>query len=119
MLSWRMDLSPLPICKVLLVAALFACLTMRPASARTLAIWAQLGPDNEQHREPNLVIRAITDGDECPVLRASIRGLRSVARWTLDVAPEYYSCALRGIPCRPYTTPVLVEANEIQSSAAY
>jgi hypothetical protein len=63
MLSWRMDLSPLPICKVLLVAALFASLAMRPASASTLTIWAQLGPNNEQHREPNLVIRAITDGD--------------------------------------------------------
>ena len=70
MLSWRRDLSPLPTSTVLLMAALFASLAMSPASASTLAIWAQLGPNDEQHREPNLMIRAITDGDECPVLRA-------------------------------------------------
>jgi hypothetical protein len=53
------------------VAALLASLAVRPANAGTLAIWAQLGPDNEQqHREANLVIRAITDGNDCPVLRA-------------------------------------------------
>jgi hypothetical protein len=40
------------------------------ASANTLAIWVQLGPNNEQHREPYVVARAITDGAECPVLRA-------------------------------------------------
>src|SRR5262249_36841807 len=30
----------------------------------------QLRPNNEQRREPNVVARAITDGTECPVLRA-------------------------------------------------
>src|SRR6516165_5889248 len=56
--------------RLLLLAALAASLAVRSASASTLAAWVQLGPNNEQHREPNVVARAITDGAECPVLRA-------------------------------------------------
>ena len=62
--------SPLPIGRLLLLAALAASLAVRPASANTLATYVQLGPNNEQHREPNVVARAITEGTECPVLRA-------------------------------------------------
>jgi len=54
----------------LLLAAFAASFAVRPASANTLAIWVQMGPNNEQHREPNVVARAITDDTECPVLRA-------------------------------------------------
>jgi hypothetical protein len=54
---------------LLLLAALAASLAVKPASANTLAIWVQLGPNNE-HSDPNVVARAITDGGECPVLRA-------------------------------------------------
>ena len=62
--------SPLPIARLLLLVALAASIAVRPASANTLAIWVQLGPNDEQHREPTVVARAITDGAECPVLRA-------------------------------------------------
>jgi hypothetical protein len=55
---------------LLLSVALAASIAVRPASANTLAIWVQLGPNDEQHREPTVVARAITDGTECPVLRA-------------------------------------------------
>jgi hypothetical protein len=54
----------------LLLAALAASFVLRPASGTTLAAWVQLGPNNEQRREPNVVVRAIIDGGECPVLRA-------------------------------------------------
>jgi len=56
--------------RLVLLAALAASPTVSSASASTLAAWVQLGPYNEQHREPNVVVRAIIDGAECPVLRA-------------------------------------------------
>src|SRR5262245_49855461 len=70
MRSWRRGLSSLPVGRLLLLVALAASLAARSASANTLAIWVQLGPHNEQHREPNLIARAITDGTECPMLQA-------------------------------------------------
>jgi predicted phosphodiesterase len=70
MCSWRRDQNKLSVSRWLLVAAFAVSFAVRPASANTLAIWVQLGPNNEQHREPNVVARAITDDAECPVLRA-------------------------------------------------
>src|SRR5215471_2389092 len=70
MCSWRRDRSQHHIGGWLLLAALAASLAVRPASANTLAIWVQFGPNDQQHREPTVIARAITDGTECPVLRA-------------------------------------------------
>ena len=70
MCSWRRDRSQLTIGRRLLLAALAASFAVRPASANTLAVWVQMGPNNEQHRGPNVVARAITDDTECPALRA-------------------------------------------------
>ena len=70
MCRWRRYLSQLAIGRLLLLAALAASLGVKLASANTLAIWVQLAPNDEQHREPNMVARAITDGADCPVLRA-------------------------------------------------
>jgi hypothetical protein len=70
MRSSRRDLNARPIARFLLLVALAASVAVGPASANTLAIWVQLGPNDEQHREPTVVARAITDGTECPVLRA-------------------------------------------------
>src|SRR6516164_8204306 len=74
MYSWRTDLSPLPLAhavvRLLLLASMAASLATGWAGAGTLAIWVQLGPNTEQHREPNVMVRAITDGADCPVLRA-------------------------------------------------
>ena len=70
MYSSRRHLSSLPIAGLLLLAVLAASLAVRSASANTLAIWVQLGPNDEQHREPTVIVRAITNGSECPMLRA-------------------------------------------------
>src|SRR5262245_15515274 len=73
MCSWRSVRSQLHNSRWLLLVAFAASFTVRPVAANTLAIWVQLGPTSEQHREPNVVARAITDDTECPVLRADGR----------------------------------------------
>ena len=85
-----MDLAPLPIGRLLLLAALAPSFAAGPTCANTLAIWVQLGPNNEQHPEPKVVARAITDGTECAVLRADGRPYPMKLR----AAPE---TVLRGV----------------------